>query len=193
MGDYNGIQTMSAFPATVVTLASCVAAFTDVRQFKVYNLLTFPLLFGGLIYHTAIAGTEGFQESMAGMLFGFGLLIFPYMLGALGAGDVKFVAAVGAWLGMGPMLLILVIGGIATGVYAVCLMVVHNSYREAWANLRLVFFRLSSIGRQFGVDDNVESVQSVAKQVARRQRLIPFSAMITVGVIITIIWNTWVR
>ena len=33
------------------------------------------------------------------MLLGFSLLFFPYLLGGLGAGDVKALAAMGAWLG----------------------------------------------------------------------------------------------
>ncbi len=175
----------------VVLAASLVAATTDVWRFKVYNLLTFPLLFSGLIYRGWTGGVEGFSDSLAGMLLGFGLFLLPYLWGAVGAGDVKFVAAVGSWLGMQPMLPILLIGCLATGVYAVVLLVMHNGYREAWANLQVAFYRLMILGRQLGADDNLERVQTVAQQQERRKRLIPFSAMITVGIVLTIVWNVF--
>ena len=178
--------------AVVVLIASLVAAATDVWKFKVYNLLTFPLLFSGLVYHGWTGGFEDFSGSLAGMLLGFGLFLLPYLWGAVGAGDVKFVAAVGAWMGMQPMLPILLIGSLATGVYAVVLLVIHNGYREAWANLQVAFYRLMILGRQLGADDNLERVQTVAQQRERRKRLIPFSAMITVGIILTIVWNVYV-
>ena len=179
-------------PSTIVILiASLVAATTDVWKFKVYNLLTFPLLLSGLIYCGWTGGFEGFRGSLAGVLLGFGLFLLPYLWGAVGAGDVKFVAAVGAWLGMQPMLPILLIGCLATGVYAVVLLVMHNGYREAWANLQVAFYRLMLLGRQLGADDNLECVQTVAQQRERRKRLIPFSAMITVGIVLTIVWNVF--
>ena len=177
-------------PSTIVILiASLVAATTDVWKFKVYNLLTFPLLLSGLIYWGWTGGVEGFTGSLTGMLFGFGLFLLPYLWGAVGAGDVKFVAAVGSWLGMQPMLPILLIGCLATGVYAVVLLVMHNGYREAWANLQVAFYRLALLGKQLGADDDLERVQTVAQQQERRKRLIPFSAMITVGIVLTIVWN----
>ena len=118
----------------VILIASLVAATTDVWKFKVYNLLTLPLLLSGLVYRGWTGGVEGFSGSLTGMLFGFGLFLLPYLWGAVGAGDVKFVAAVGAWLGMQPMLPILLIGCLATGVYAVVLLVLHNG-REAHAGI----------------------------------------------------------
>lgn len=173
----------------VVLGASLVAATTDIWKFKVYNLLTFPLLLSGVAFRGWTGGVEGLGDSLAGMAIGFVLFLLPYLCGALGAGDVKFVAAVGAWLGVQPMLPVVLIGCLATGVYALALLVLHGGYREAWANLRVAFYRLMILGRQLRADDNLERVQSVAQEQARRKRLIPFSAMITVGIVFTIVWN----
>jgi Flp pilus assembly protein protease CpaA len=166
---------------------------TDVWRFKVYNTLTFPLLGAGLLYHAAVGGTAGLSHSFTGLLFGLGVLLVPYTQGWMGAGDVKFVAAVGAWLGLEPMVSVLVIGGLATGLYSSAVIVYHGGYRQAWVNLQLAVMRLTLIGKHFGADDDVETVQAMAKEDNRRQRLIPFSAMITVGVITTYVWSTWLR
>ena len=87
-------------PASIVLLASLVAAVLDVWKFKVYNALTVPLLLTGLAYHTMASGLQGLQGSLMGSLFGFAVLIVFYAMGGIGAGDVKLMAAVGAWLCM---------------------------------------------------------------------------------------------
>ena len=53
----------------------------------------------GLLYYTITLGFEGLLFSGAGLLIGFALLIIPYLLGGMGAGDVKLLAAVGALTG----------------------------------------------------------------------------------------------
>lgn len=104
------VLAVPAVPVVIVVfLASCWAAVTDVWRFKVYNILTFPLLVSGLLYHLFTGGMSGLGNSTAGLLFGFGTLLMPYVMGAVGAGDVKFFAAIGAWLGYLPMLPILFI------------------------------------------------------------------------------------
>jgi prepilin peptidase CpaA len=182
----------SSVPVMVVLFASGVAAFTDVRRFKVYNKLTYPLCLGGLVFAAFTAGQQGFLDSLTGVLLGFGVLLLPYMLGALGAGDVKFVAAVGAWLELDNMFLALLVGVIACGVYSLVLIVKHRRYQKTWTDMKLIFLRLAVIGRQFGREDDIETVQQVASHDDRRERLVPFSAMITIGIVATIAWRFWV-
>ena len=51
------------------------------------------LLITGLIYNVAANGLAGLQTSLLGALFGFGVLVFLYILGAMGAGDVTMLGA----------------------------------------------------------------------------------------------------
>ncbi len=106
-------------PIALVLVAALIAAVTDVWKFKVYNLLTFPLLASGLLYHAIQGGTPGLAGSIIGALAGFALMIVLYTMGGMGAGDVKFVTALGAWLGLPLTLYVLIAGCIAAGVYAV--------------------------------------------------------------------------
>ena len=125
------------------------------------------------------------------MVCGLGILLLPYMLGAMGAGDVKFVAGVGAWLGTEPLLAIVILGCVIAGVYGVILAVYYGQCRETWTNFQLMLFRLMVVGKQLGAEDDMESVQSMARQSQRRHRLIPFSAMVTVAFICMIVWSRW--
>ncbi len=113
---------------------------------------------------------------------GLGIMLLPYMLGAMGAGDTKFVAVVGAWLGVGPMLVALLIGCMATGKYALAMLVWQGRLRDIGQHLWLVLRRLTMFGRQLMAEDQLEAVQTTVKRDNRRERLIPFSAMVSIGI-----------
>ena len=51
------------------------------------NLLTLPLFFCGIAYHVTVSGLAGLQTSLLGALFGFGVLLALYVVGAMGAGE----------------------------------------------------------------------------------------------------------
>ncbi len=171
----------------VVTLASALAALTDVWRFKVYNLLTFPVLMAGMMYHSALGGWGGLTLSVAGIAFGLAVFAVPYLMGGMGAGDVKFVAALGAWLGITPLSVIVFFGCLATGLYALMLVCRTGGFRQLWFNLQLTVFRLVSVGKLLVADDKMEHIHDWTMDPHRRRRLIPFSAMIGVGVVITLV------
>jgi prepilin peptidase CpaA len=171
----------------VVTVVSAIAALTDVWRFRVYNLLTYPVMIGGLLYHTANNGWAGLMLSCAGIMFGLVVLWVPYLMGGLGSGDMKFVAALGAWLGITPMLVIVFFGCLATGIYSLVLVCLTGGFRDLWINLQLIVFRFVSVGRLLVADDKMEHVHDWTADPERRRRLIPFSAMIGIGVVIMLI------
>lgn len=176
-------------PISVVAIGALVASVTDVWRFKVYNVLVFPLFFLALIYYGITGGVAGLVYSLSGFGFAMAVLIVPYLMGAVGAGDVKFVAAIGAWLGFELMQPILVIGAVATGIYSISVLVWAGGIRDAWFNFQLVCMRLTMLGRQLFAEDEVETVQSAVGRDDRRRRLVPFSAMVSIGIFATLVWR----
>jgi prepilin peptidase CpaA len=172
-------------PIALVLVAALVAAVTDVWKFKVYNVLTFPMLASGLLYHTIYGGMPGLAGSIVGALVGFALMIMLYTMGGMGAGDVKFVTALGAWLGLPLTLYVMIAGCIAAGVYAAILLVTAASLKETLVNIQILWLRLACLGRHLGSEDRVEVEVSRSD---RRRRLIPFSAMIALGLVVTVLW-----
>lgn len=86
-----------------VAVTLIVAAWIDGKQLKVPNWLTYPMAFSGLIYHAIASGMGtwsegGFLGAFASMWVGIFCLLPIYAVGGMGAGDVKLMAGMGAWL-----------------------------------------------------------------------------------------------
>ncbi len=80
-------------------LLAIVMAVGDWRSRRIPNFLTFGGALAGIVFQTAVMGWAGLFQALTGLLLGLGLLLLPYILGGMGAGDVKALAALGAWLG----------------------------------------------------------------------------------------------
>jgi prepilin peptidase CpaA len=180
--------TIVDMPAAVVGSGVLLAAVTDLWKFKVHNYLTLPLLFSGMAYHAAASGMPGLGASVLGAAFGFFVLFTFYLLGGFGGGDVKLMAAVGAWLGLPLTFYVFVFSSLAAGIYALVLIATHGHWRRTWVNFQIACHKLIVIGRHLGGDDRVELQVSSAE---RRKNCIPFAAMMAIGVFCTLAWLYW--
>ena len=172
----------------IVLVAVAVSAITDVWKFKVHNVVSLTLLVGGLVHHAVAGGTVGVTGSALGALFGFAVLLLLYVLGGMGAGDVKLMAGVGAWLGVKLTFYVFLASSLAAGVYALVLIVLYDRTSETWTNLKIAWHRFAALGRLLGLEERVEA--EVARP-DRRGRIIPFAAMIAFGVLATLVWVYW--
>jgi prepilin peptidase CpaA len=92
----------SSTPLPVLAWAAAFLFFavaSDVRFHRVPNLLTMPAFIFALIAAPLIGANAGLTDTLMGAALGFALLIGPYALGGVGAGDVKALMALGAWVG----------------------------------------------------------------------------------------------
>jgi prepilin peptidase CpaA len=71
----------------------------DLLFHRISNRLTGSLLCVGLALRTLDGGWSGLEQSLLGVLVGLGCLLPFYIARAMGAGDVKLLAATGALLG----------------------------------------------------------------------------------------------
>lgn len=90
---------MRATQAVVLGLILLLAVIGDLRRRRIPNSLTLPGVVLGISLLGLEAGWGGLWSGITGTLTGAGLLFLPFALGGMGAGDVKLMAAVGAFGG----------------------------------------------------------------------------------------------
>ena len=101
----------------------CAAAATDVRSRRIPNWLTLLGVCAGLLVHTVAKGVGGLKFSGEGLLLAFGAYFVLYCLRAMGAGDVKLMAAVGALVGPAHWISVFIATALTGGLLAVGLIV----------------------------------------------------------------------
>ncbi|HEX4150096.1 MAG TPA: A24 family peptidase [Pirellulales bacterium] len=99
--------TLLAFVSFVAVL-TLLAAWGDARRGKISNWLSAVTMLSGLVFQASAAGWPGLQSAALGAAIGFGLLLLLWLIGGSGAGDVKFTAGLGAWLGPQMILMVFV-------------------------------------------------------------------------------------
>jgi prepilin peptidase CpaA len=97
-------------------LLSLGMAAWDLKTRRIPNYLTIGGALAGLVFQFASQGFPGLLDGLAGLGLGFTLFLTLYLLGGMGAGDVKAIAALGAWLGLWGTITLLVYTGICGGV-----------------------------------------------------------------------------
>ncbi|VTU22005.1 Flp pilus assembly protein, protease CpaA [Variovorax sp. PBL-H6] len=166
-------------PRTAVLIALLVVAgITDYRTYRIPNWLTFGGAAFALIYKTVIAASPGSACLMAsgGLLLGFVIMLPPYVLGVMGAGDVKLMAMVGAFLGADETLEAVLFTFIAGGMAALAFGLFRGKLRRMLRNTKDVVHGMV-LSAMVGVrpDVEVEAVRSVGK--------LPYGVCISVGTI----------
>jgi prepilin peptidase CpaA len=119
--------------APVVVLA-VLAARADVRSRRIPNALTGPAIALALLAHLAFEGPAGLRGSLAGMLLAGGLLLPGWLWRFTGAGDVKLMAAVGAWLAFPQALIATLLTLIAGGIVALVIATRRGILRQTLWN-----------------------------------------------------------
>ena len=160
--------------ATLVSIFVITAAVLDYRTKKIPNWITVPALLAAFVFHAVSPDSRGILWALAGFAVGFSLLIVPWLLGGGGMGDVKLLAALGAWLG--PLMILAVFG--ASAVLAACMaaaVMVSASVTQGISAAR---------GRYLNLDHG--GAAAAAAPRAKPRRVIPFAVPICISTLIIV-------
>jgi len=110
----------------------------------------------GVTLSTIFSGWSGLKDSLLGTALAFALLLPFWLLKSLGAGDLKFAAALGAYTGPGRLIDILIGSVFVAGVMALALVIYKGRLLQTIKNIghilaSLVTFRLP--GSHVTLDD----------------------------------------
>lgn len=158
----------------LVCVVLVVAAYIDGRQLRVPNWLTYPMVFSGLVYSTWTGGWSGLGDGLLGMFVGLGCLLPLYAVGGMGAGDVKLLAGVGAWLGATVTFYAFCVSTIVGAVMAVAMVLYRGALAKHYYQLQLILSEWMTI-------KNPRELSRIAAERKPRMLLLPYGIPICVG------------
>lgn len=121
----------------IIVLLICL--ITDIKSRKIYNNVLLPSLIAALLLNTLFFSFNGLIDSILGLLLGFGILLIPYLMGGMGAGDVKLLSVIGAFKGPIFVFTTAVYMALVGGLIGIIIIIVRSSFIKKLKNWRLAF------------------------------------------------------
>lgn len=151
-----------------------LASWIDYAQRKVPNWLNGSLILVGFAVQGYFHGVSGLSDGLLGLLVGFGVLIVPWLMHGMGAGDVKLMAAIGVWFGPYMTLVAFAVGAIIGGAAAVVMILTTGRLQHALGNLNIIWIKMQSRDTLFGEFGS-------AKSFGDSSQLLPYGVPLTAG------------
>lgn len=112
-----------------------IAGYTDWRSRRIPNWLTVPGFLIGVSLNALAGGWAGLKASLLGAGLGL-LLLLPFVfLRSLGAGDWKLAGALGAFVGPGELVNLLVGSVFVAGIMALGLVIYKKRFKQTMRNI----------------------------------------------------------
>jgi prepilin peptidase CpaA len=183
----HGINTLLSnlvehWPVWLLSGVLIVAAVIDGWKLKVPNWITFPLIVSGWCFSAACFGWAGLGWSLVGTAVGLGLLLPAYSIGGMGAGDVKLLAGVGAWVWPTVTFYAFCVSTIIGGIIAIAMVLV----RRQWHHHFCQFF---SILTEIWIIRDPETLSAIAADRKSTMMLLPYGIPIALGTIAYFFWS----
>jgi prepilin peptidase CpaA len=167
-------------PYIVALVIAAVACITDLRTGRIPNVLTFSSAVAALFFHAVVGRGEGILLSLTGLIVGVVVFFIPFALRGLGAGDVKLLGAIGAWIGPAAIAWTALYTGILGGVLCVVVAAFHGYLRQAISNIRALLVHWWVGG--------LAPLPEVTLGENRGPRL-AYAVPILMGLIVTVAWR----
>lgn len=116
------------------------AAWSDFRSNRIPNALVFSGAGMAVLLNAVLPGGLGIQSSLTGLGLGLALMLPIYVLKAIGAGDVKLMAMIGAFLGPADVLGALLFSFLVGGMLALVVALRKRVLRKVLTNIKLILF-----------------------------------------------------
>lgn len=122
-----------------------LAAFIDWRSLRIPNWLTLGGAASGLLLSVLAPASPqmGLAFAFSGLALGLVLMLPLYVLGVMGAGDVKLMAMVGSFLGVPATLHAVLFVFVTGGLVALAVVWLRRAWGPLWSHLKGLFLMLS--------------------------------------------------
>ncbi len=160
--------------------ATLYASWIDYAERRVPNWLNAALAAVGLLAQGLYFGMDGVTSGLMGLGVGFAVLIVPWLMHGMGAGDVKLMMAIGCWLGPWLTLCSFAVGAVLGGVTAVVMIMSTGRAAHALANMQTIMTKLRRFDTAFGEYGGARTFGSTSQ-------LLPYGVPLTGGTIFVLL------
>lgn len=158
------------------------AAAGDVRTRRIPNVLTFGMMAAGLAAGLVRGGGTGLGAAVLGLIAGAALLLPVYLLGGMGAGDLKLLAGIGAFVGAREVLVMFLVIAVIGGLMGLVLMVVRDRGFSTFNAIALGWWLTLTTRRNHAVLQPAAGAASGETNHGARYKL-PYAVPIALGTI----------
>lgn len=175
------------WPYWVVTLFVIVAAYIDGKELRVPNKLTYPMIIAGWIYSAIAYGVAGdgwyvgLGWSLAGTAVGLATLLPAYSIGGMGAGDVKMMAAIGAWVYCSTTFYAFCVSAVVGAVLAIVMILWAKQGKKHMNQFVFILNEIMTV-------KNPETLATIAAERKSSMRLLPYGIPIAIGTVLYFAW-----
>jgi len=153
------------------------AAIGDLRWRRIPRLFTVAGFVIGLVFH---ARHGEFLSAVAAGLLGFVIGLAFFQLGAVGGGDVKLVAALGAMLGLSKWMIAMKGAILVAGAMALVQIIRHGAVRQTLHNMGEIIRSLLVAGMKPHPVINAQNPAAIRS---------PFGVAAAVGTFVAVFWH----
>ena len=161
-------------------LCLAVGVYTDVRARRVSNALVVAILLIGFVGALlGISPAGSIVQGMAGMGIGLAMWLPFWLLGLLGAGDVKYFAAASFWVGAALAWRAALLAALVGGALGVLVLVKRGGVRSAFSNVAMQAQQAELL---------IASADVSASEA--RQRTFPYALPMAIGIGVAALWSS---
>ena len=157
------------------------AALIDGRELRVPNWLTFHLVAAGFLFACWTGERGAILASLAGIGVGLVSLLPLYAIGGMGAGDVKLMAGVGAWMGPQITLGAFVASAMVGGLMGLAMIIASGEMARHWGMFQ-------TIGHEILTIRDPSQLSEIAGHRKKHMTLLPYGIPIAIGSIGYFAW-----
>ena len=166
----------------IALVLAVAAAIIDVQQHRIPNRLTYSGIAIAFVARTWLFGWRGALGALAGCLLAGGIMFLFYVVRAMGAGDVKLMAALGAFTGPRQAVPLLLATAICGGLLAIVYAIYRRQIGSTLKNVGSVLLFHAGSGLQTHPDLNLDNPAALR---------MPYGLAIALGMLYTSAMMWW--
>lgn len=185
------MNTESWLLIALVTAFTLTAAVWDFRTKRIPNWLTVPAFVAAIVYHVVVGAINGgwsglgsgLLTALGGFAVGFGILLVLWLIGGGGAGDVKLMGALGAWLGAKETFVVFFVSTIFVLLLSIGFLTYQMLIKGMWG-----------VKRRYLSNDEGKKTAGVSAEEAEmrrkvRRRLLPYGVPVALATWVVMAWS----